>query len=153
MFSHSAVLKAIFYSLKLFSKFLNHLMTLWSCALRSIWLIFKRNKTKQLKTERFGSFAYFFFFICTVQQWWDHEQESHGWKHFKWFPLTLTCLVTICNLLQIESNKEKESFGGFLPTALPFVLIMSLDFACQPTSLTVALTLRRKLLHFGRFFT
>lgn len=71
----------------------------------------------------------------------DHELESHGGKHFKLLPLTLTYLLRICNLLQIESNKGEGSFGGFPLTTLLSDLLLSLDFACQPTSLIVALTL------------
>lgn len=56
----------------------------------------------------------------------------------KRFPLTFTYLLKICNLLEIERNKEEEPFGGAVSlTALPLDLILPLQ--AKPTSPIVAL--------------
>lgn len=50
----------------------------------------------------------------------------------KRFPLTFTYLLKICKLLEIESNKEEEPFGGAVSlTALPLDLILPLQASQQ----------------------
>lgn len=154
-FSHSAVLKPnliLQFPLKFLSKFLQPDDPLVMCFEISMADL-QKQKQNRLKKRDLAFHLFSFHFHCTANIDRDHELESHGWKHFKWFPLTFIYLLRIWNLLQIKSNKEEESFRGFPLTALTFDLILSLDFGCQSTSLIVALTLQRKLLHVGKFFT